>query len=65
MAANAVLEHFYMNDLMPSAPKADKANETRKKFGELGDLAGFHIHKWISSELDVIADVAEGDRVLR
>ena len=25
------------------------------------DLAGFHIHKWISNEPDVIADIAEGD----
>ena len=65
LAANAVLEYCYMDDLMSSAPQADKAKETRKKLGKIGDLAGFHNHKWISSELDVIADVAEGDRVLR
>ena len=29
---------------------------------ELGDLAGFHTHKWISNEPDVTADIAEEDR---
>ena len=61
MGANAVLEHCYMDDLMPSARTVDDAKDTRKQLTELGDLAGFHIRKWISSEPDVIADIAEGD----
>ena len=62
MGANAVLEHCYMDDLMPSAPTVDDAKETRKQVTELGDLAGFHVRKWISNEPEVIADVAEEDR---
>ena len=62
MAADVVQEHCYMDDLMPSAPTVDEEKETRKQPTELGDLAGFHIRKWISNEPDVTADVAEGDR---
>ena len=59
MAANAVLEHFYMDDLMPLAPTVDEAKETTNQLTELDDSAGSHIRKWISNEPDVIADVAE------
>ena len=65
MGANAVLEHCYMDDLMPSAPTVDDAKETRKPITELGDLAGFHVHKWNSNEPEVIADVAEKIGLLR
>ena len=34
---------------MPS----DEAKETRKQLTELGNLAGFHIRKWILNEPDV------------
>ena len=47
MGANAVLEHCYMDDLIPSAPPVDDVKETRKQLIELGDLAGFHIRKCI------------------
>ena len=47
LGAHAVLEHCYMDDLMPSTPTADDAKETRKQLTELGDLAGFYIHKWM------------------
>ena len=62
MGANVVLKHCYIDDLMPSAPTVDDAEETRKQLTELGDLAGFPIRKWISNEPDVIADMVEGDR---
>ena len=62
LEANAVLEHCYTDDQMPPAPTVDEAKETRKQLTELGDLAGFHIRKWISNEPDVIADIAEEDR---
>ena len=61
MGANAVLEHCYMDDLIASAPTVDDAKDTRKQLTELGDLAGFHIRKWISNEPDVIAEIAKGD----
>ena len=37
MAANAVLEHCSMDDLMPSAPTVDEAKETRNQLTELED----------------------------
>ena len=45
LGANAILEHCYMNNPMPSAPTVDDAKETRKQVIELGDLAGFHVRK--------------------
>ena len=62
LAAKAVLEHCYMDDLMPSAPTVDEAKETRRQLTELGDQAGFHIRKWVSNDVDVIADIKEEDR---
>ena len=62
MGANVVLEHCYMDDLMPSATTVDDAKEIRKQITELGDLAGFNVRKWMSNELKVIADVAEEGR---
>ena len=51
-----------MDDLMPSARTVDEAKETRKQLTEWGNLAGFHIRKWIVNEPDVIVDVSKGDR---
>ena len=62
LAAKAVLEHCYMDDLMPSVPTVDEAKETRRQLTELGDQAGFHIRKWVSNDVDVIADIKEEDR---
>ena len=41
LAARAVLEYCYMDDLMPSAPTVGEAKETRKHLTELGDKGGF------------------------
>ena len=62
MGADVVQDYCYMDDLMLSAPTVDEEKGTRKQPAQLGDLAGFHIRKWISNEPDVNADVAEGDR---
>ena len=47
---------------MPSTPMVDDVKETRKQLTELGDLAGFHIRKWIWNEPDVTADIVEEER---
>ena len=47
---------------MPSTPMEDDVKETRKQLTELGDLAGFHIRKWIWNEPDVTADIAAVER---
>ena len=51
-----------MDDLSPSAPTVDEAKETWRQLTELGDQAGFHIRKWVSNDVDVIADIKEEDR---
>ena len=51
-----------MDDLKPSAPTVDEAKETRRQLTELGDQAGFHTQKWVSNNVDVIADIKDEDR---
>ena len=46
---------------MPSAPTVE-CEGNKKTAYRVGDLAGFHVGKWISNEPEVIADVAEEDR---
>jgi len=62
LPAKAVLEHCYMDDLVPSASTVDEAKETRRQLTQLGNQAGFHIQKWVSTNMDVIADIKEEDR---
>lgn len=62
LGARAVLEHCYMDDLMLSTPTVEDAKETRKQLTKLSDKAGFHIRKWVSNDVSVIADVKEEDR---
>jgi hypothetical protein len=40
----------------------ETAKNMRKELTTLGDKAGFHIRKWISSRPDVIEDMPENDR---
>lgn len=56
MAAKSVVEHCYMDGLMPWAPTVEL------KLSKLGDKAGFHIWKWLSNDVDVIADIKEEDK---
>lgn len=53
LGAKEVLEQCYLDEPMPSAPTVNEAKGTTKKPTQLGHLAGFHIPKWISSELDM------------
>ena len=62
LAAVAVKDHCYMDDLMPSLDSAEKAIETRRQLTEMGDKAGFHVRKWVSNLTEVLADVPEEDR---
>ena len=48
-----------MDDLLLSVSAADDAKERRKQITELGELAEFHICKWVSNKPDVIADVVD------
>ena len=51
-----------MDDLMPSVKDVETAKNMRKELTTLGDKAGFHIRKWISSRPEVIEDIPENDR---
>jgi len=47
LVADAVKNHCYMDDLMPSVDSVEKAIETRRQLTEMGDKAGFHVRKWV------------------
>ena len=49
LATEAVRNHCYMDDLMPSVPTIDIANETRKQLTELGTMEVFHTKKDVKS----------------
>ena len=62
LAADAVRNHCYMDDLMPSVATIEIAKETRKQLTELGNLAGFHLRKWMSNQAEVLKDIPAEDR---
>ena len=62
LAAEAVKNSCYMDDLMPSV---ETAMEMRQQLTKLGDKAGFHIRKWISQKAEVITDILEADRATK
>lgn len=51
-----------MDDLMPSVATIEIAKETRKQLTELGNLAGFHLRKWMSNQAEVLKDIPDEDR---
>ena len=65
LAAEAVKNSCYMDDLMPSVETVETAKEMRQQLTELGDKAGFHIRKWISQKPEVIMDIPEADRATK
>ena len=62
LAAQAVRQNCYMDDLMPSVESSAKAIEMRQQLTTLGDKAKFHIRKWISNRREVLEDIPEEDR---
>ncbi|XP_068692778.1 uncharacterized protein [Montipora foliosa] len=58
LAAEAVRNHCYMDDLMPSVPTIDIAKKTRKQLTELGSLAGF-LQKWMSNQAEALKDIPQ------
>jgi hypothetical protein len=62
LAATAVQNHCYMDDLMPSLPTIEEAKETRQQLSKLGDKAGFHIRKWLSNRVEVLEDISAVDQ---
>ena len=64
LAASAVRNHCYMDDLMPSLPTTEEAKQTRQQLSKLGEKAGkgFHIRKWLSNRVEVLEDVPAVDQ---
>ena len=62
LAAEAVQNSCYMDDLMPSVKSVEEAKSMRKQITELGHMAGFHVRKWISHRPEVIEDIPDQDR---
>ena len=65
LAASAVKNHCYMDDLMQSVNSIKKAIETRCQLTEMGDKAEFHVRKWVSNLTEVLADVPIEDRACK
>ena len=65
LAAEAVKNSCYMDDVMPSVETVETAKEMRQQLTKLGDKAGFHIRKWISQKPEVIMDIPETDRATK
>ena len=55
-------KNCYMDDLMQSVKSVEEAKSMRKQITELGDMAGFHVRKWISHRPKVIEDIPDQDR---
>ena len=62
LAADAVGNNCYMDDIMPSVDSVEVAKEARRQLSEMGDKAGFHICKWVSNRKEVLEDVPVKDR---
>ena len=62
LAAKAVKNNCYMDDLMPSLASVLEAIDTRQQLTTLGNKANFHIRKWISNCREVLEDIPEEDR---
>ena len=62
LSVKAVYKHFYMDDGLPSMDSREEATEIRKQMTELLRRGGFHQHKWLTNEPDVLATIPEKDR---
>ena len=50
LAGKVVLDHCYVDDLMPSALTVDEAKETRRQLTEQGDKVGCNIRNRVSND---------------
>ena len=46
---------------MLSVDSIEVAKKTRRQLSEMGDKAGFHISKWVSSRTEILEDVPVKD----
>ena len=62
LGVKAVYKHVYMDDGLPSTDSREEAIEMRKQMTELLRRGGFHLHKWLINDPDVLATIPEQDR---
>ena len=62
LGVKAVYKHFYMDDGLPSTNFREEAIEMRKQMTELLRRRGFHLHKWLTNDPEVLATIPEQDR---
>ena len=56
-AAQAVMESFYVDDCLTGADSTVQAKRPQSQLQELFSMGGFVVHKWKSSEPNVLADI--------
>ena len=59
LGVKAVYKHFYMDDDLPSTDSLEEAIEMRKQMTELLRRGGFHLHKWLTNDPQVLATIPE------
>ena len=57
LGVKAVYKHFYMDYGLPSADHREEAIEMRKQMTELLRRGGFHQHKWLTNDPEVLATI--------
>ncbi|XP_062557121.1 uncharacterized protein LOC134221980 [Armigeres subalbatus] len=65
LAARAVTEDTYMDDVIIGADTIQAASEIRKQLEEITSKGGFRLRKWASNELEVLEGVAEDNLAIR
>ena len=60
----AVYKHFYLDDGVLSTDSREEAVEMQiaKQLTKLLRRGGFHLHKWLTNDPDVLATIPEEDR---
>ena len=61
-AADAVFNHFYMDDFLSSAPDLNSAVSSLRAVTDLVARGGFKLTKWLSNGRDVLASIPESER---
>ena len=62
LGVRVVYKHLYMNDGLPSTDSREKPIEMRKQMTKLLRRGGFRLHKWLTNDPDVLANIPEQDR---
>ena len=65
LGVKAVYKCFYMDDGLSSTDSREEAIEMRKQMTMLLRRGGFHLHKWLTNYLDVLATIPQQDRFPR